>query len=133
MVAVFLAVCATAVCAVAAVSRLWKTPPSGTLIAFATAPGRVAVDGDDNGIFTKHLLKHLSTPGLAVEQMLKLVRRGVMTETRDFQVPWENSSLTGDFFFNPLPRASSSAASENVDAIQPLTVRLDQLRLVPAD
>ncbi len=83
--------------------------PSGTLIAFATAPGSVASDGEgSNGVYTKHLIEHMSVPGLAVEQLFKRVRVGVTRETRDRQVPWESSSLKGDFYFRP-PQVAAAA------------------------
>ena len=70
--------------------------PSGTLIAYATAPGRVASDGGgDHGLYTQHLLKHLNTPGLPVEILFKRVREGVERETKSQQIPWESSSLKG--------------------------------------
>ncbi len=75
--------------------------PAGTLIAFATAPGSVAQDGDSggNGLYTGALLKHLGTPGLAVEQMFKRVRVDVVAASKNSQVPWESSSLSRDFSF----------------------------------
>ncbi len=74
--------------------------PSGTLIAFATAPGSVAADGDgENGVYTKHLLQQVRQPGVPVEQLFKQVRNGVMADTKERQVPWESSSLRGDFYF----------------------------------
>lgn len=76
--------------------------PRGTLIAYATAPGSVAADGADgerNGVYTKHLLRHLATPGLPTEQAFKNVRIGVIRDTGSKQVPWESSSLTGNFHF----------------------------------
>jgi uncharacterized caspase-like protein len=75
--------------------------PAGTLIAFATAPGAVAIDGlgASHSLYTKHLLAHLNTPGLPVEQLFKRVRVAVTAETRRQQVPWESSSLMGDFCF----------------------------------
>jgi len=77
--------------------------PSGTLVAFSTAPGKISADGSGrNGLFTKHLLRHLDTPGLEVGQMFRRVRSGVMRDTHARQVPWENSSLVGDFYFNPV-------------------------------
>lgn len=76
--------------------------PSGTLIAYATAPGSVAEDGNGrNGVYTKNLLAHIATPGLPVEQVFKHVRIGVIRDTNQKQVPWEASSLTGDFYFAP--------------------------------
>jgi uncharacterized caspase-like protein len=89
--------------------------PSGTLIAFATAPGSVASDGTgSNGLYTEHLLKHLATPGLPVEQLFKRVRIDVTRDTKDKQIPWESSSLKGDFYFNdrPADTAGSAAASQ---------------------
>ena len=74
--------------------------PRGTLIAFATAPGAVALDGTGgNGVYTRHLLAQIKVPGLAVEQLFKRVRAGVLKETEEKQTPWETSSLTGDFCF----------------------------------
>ena len=75
--------------------------PSGSLIAFATAPGMVAQDGDgSNGVYTKHLLKHIAKSGLKVEDMFKRVRVDVESATQGQQIPWENSSMRGDFYFN---------------------------------
>lgn len=75
--------------------------PNGTFIAFATAPGDVADDGiGRNGVYTKHLLKEMGSPGAAVEEVFKKVRASVMQETGTRQRPWEMSSLTGPFVFN---------------------------------
>ena len=74
--------------------------PSGSLIVYATAPGSVAADGKGrNGIFTKNLLLHLNTPGLEVGTMLRMVRVSVKKDTDGKQVPWESSSLEGEFYF----------------------------------
>ena len=74
--------------------------PGGTFISFATAPGRVAADGTGrNSPYTKHLLQALKQPNIPIEQVFKVVRRNVMEETKGEQVPWENSSLVGDFYF----------------------------------
>ena len=77
--------------------------PIGTLVAFSTSPGGVALDGPrgEHSIYAKHLLQHLPTPGLAIEQMFKRVRIEVAQETGRVQVPWESSSLTADFCFQP--------------------------------
>ena len=84
--------------------------PGGTLLAYATAPGKVANDGTgDNGLYTQYLLKHLPTPGLPVEIVFKRVREDVEKETKSQQVPWESSSVKGDFFFVP-PRLIAQVA-----------------------
>jgi hypothetical protein len=75
--------------------------PKGSLIAYATAPGEVAADGPErNGIFTKYLMKHMIKPNLPVELVLKQARIDVANETNGRQIPWESSSLMGDFYFN---------------------------------
>jgi hypothetical protein len=72
---------------------------TGTLIAFSTAPGAVALDGNgSNSPFTKALARHLRTPGLEVRQMLTRVRADVAAETRGRQIPWDNSSLLGEVY-----------------------------------
>ncbi len=74
--------------------------PAGSFISFATAPGQVASDGQGrNSPYTKHLLNALKQPNVPIEQVFKQVRRNVMDETGGEQVPWENSSLVGDFYF----------------------------------
>jgi len=82
--------------------------PTGTYIAFATAPGRTASDGTGtNGLYTQHLLEALRQPGLKVEEVFKRVRVGVRRSSKDQQVPWDSSSLTGEFYF----RSGSDSAS----------------------
>ena len=75
--------------------------PSGTLIAFSTAPGSVAIDNpqQQNSVYTKHLLANLRMPGMPIERMFKRVRVEVAQETQQQQVPWETSSLMGEFCF----------------------------------
>ena len=74
--------------------------PVGTLVAFATAPGSVASDGQaGNGLYTYHLLNALQQPGLKVEEVFKQVRGAVRRESQGKQVPWESTSLEGDFYF----------------------------------
>jgi uncharacterized caspase-like protein len=78
--------------------------PLGTMIAFSTAPDGVALDNpqEKNSLFTKHLLEHIQSPGLPVELLFKRVRVAVSKETANVQVPWESSSLTGDFCFRTI-------------------------------
>jgi uncharacterized caspase-like protein len=77
--------------------------PTGTLIAYSTAPGGIAYDGKDgkHSLYTKHLLSHLATPGMPIELLFKRVRIGVTKETDRLQIPWESSSLVSDFCFRP--------------------------------
>ena len=74
--------------------------PTGTYIAYAAAPGRVALDGEgNNGLYTGELLKARPLPGLKIEDAFKRVRVAVQDKSGTQQVPWESSSLTGDFYF----------------------------------
>lgn len=74
----------------------------GTLIAFATQPGNVALDGSGrNSPFTSALLKHLGQPGRDITRELIDVRRDVLAATGGKQVPWDNSSLTGEVVLKP--------------------------------
>jgi hypothetical protein len=76
-----------------------STLGAGTLIAFATAPGQVALDGEGtNSPFSAALTRHIGTPGLEVQQMLTRVRAEVVAATKGKQVPWSNSSLLGDVY-----------------------------------
>jgi uncharacterized caspase-like protein len=76
-----------------------STLGAGTLVAFATAPGQVALDGTGaNSPFSAALSRHLGTPGLEVQQMLTRVRAEVVAATKARQVPWSNSSLLGEVY-----------------------------------
>lgn len=85
----------------------------GTLLAYSTAPGEVAADGSGrNSPYTTALAKAIRTPGLPVEQVFKRVRIEVLERTGERQVPWESSSLTGDFmFFDKAPEPVVAAAA----------------------
>ena len=76
-----------------------KHTPKGTYIAFATSPFVVASDGTGrNSPYTEALKTAITTPNIKIEDMFKQVRR-IMEKIN--QTPWENSSLVGDFYFNP--------------------------------
>src|SRR5262245_21252738 len=81
-----------------------STLAAGTLIAFATAPGKVALDGEGaNSPFSAALSRHIGTPGLEVQQMLTRVRAEVVAATKSQQVPWSNSSLLGEVYLAEKP------------------------------
>jgi hypothetical protein len=77
--------------------------PKGTLIAYSTAPGDVALDGkasERNSPYTRNLVRAINEKRLPIELVFKQVRRSVQQETAGAQTPWENTSLTGDFYFH---------------------------------
>lgn len=78
------------------------TAPSGSLVAYATAPGSVASDGaGSNGLYTRHLASTLLSPGLPLEEVFKQVRSAVRRDSNGQQTPWENTALEGQFYFVP--------------------------------
>ncbi|MDP2847301.1 MAG: caspase family protein [Humidesulfovibrio sp.] len=117
--------------------------PTGSLIAYATAPGSVASDGTgENGIYTKHLLQTMRTPGLPITDVFMRVRMGVVAETGKKQVPWESSSLTGYFYLSgegqaaqaPPPAAPATAqpqasAPAPAPVAQPLDIKAEKKRM----
>lgn len=86
--------------------------PVGCVLAYATAPGRVALDGDggSNGLYTKHLLRELAVPEASIEDAFKRVRLNVRVESRGHQVPWEMASLEDPVFLFPQRRPVLSEA-----------------------
>ena len=74
--------------------------PRGTLIAYATAPGKTADDNAEgaNGLYTQELLKQLPQPGLKIEDMFKQVLEGVAEASKEAQQPWVESSIRGNLF-----------------------------------
>ncbi|MGI9318762.1 MAG: caspase family protein [bacterium] len=74
--------------------------PTGTFLAYATAPGNVALDGDGtNSPFTAALAQEMTDVGVPIEQVFKQVRVRVLEQTQGAQTPWDTSSLTGQFYF----------------------------------
>ena len=89
----------------------------GSYVAFATAPGALAQDGEgQNSPFTAALIKQMTVPGLEIESMMKIVRREVRDQTNQSQVPWASSGLLGDFYFMPslVPKNLPLAAATTV-------------------
>lgn len=75
--------------------------PSGSIIAFATSPGKTAFDGSgNNGLYTSALLKYIQFPNIKIEDVFKRVRSLVREKSKGEQIPWENTSLEGDFYFH---------------------------------
>jgi uncharacterized caspase-like protein/formylglycine-generating enzyme required for sulfatase activity len=89
--------------------------PAGILIAYSTAPGAVAADGSGrNSPYTEALSVAMRDLHEPVEQVFKRVRVGVMSATSGKQVPWESSSLTGDFYFAAPGKTPAAAPTATV-------------------
>lgn len=96
--------------------------PRGALLSYSTAPGDVAADGiGANSPFTEALASAIRTPGLKIEETFKQVRRNVLAATGDRQLPWESTSLTGDFYFTPGGQSQPVAPTQPVSVAPPPT------------
>ena len=77
--------------------------PPGTFMAFATAPGNVADDGDEkseNGLYTRHLLAELKRQDSRIEDVFTRVKLQVQQSSRGRQIPSESTNLAEDFSFD---------------------------------
>jgi formylglycine-generating enzyme required for sulfatase activity len=89
--------------------------PSGTYIAFATAPGKTASDGKgENGLYTQELLGNLKQPGLRLEDIFIRTRVAVKKKSNGLQVPWENGALESVVVLNDKGAADPTAAAPTI-------------------
>jgi hypothetical protein len=106
-------------------------PPaaSGMYIAFAAAPGGVALDNprEPNGLFAKHLLVALDTPNLTIEQVFNEVRRRVHDESHGVQLPWTSSSMMGDFWIGEAFKAVELATRRSISPSQGISRSLESV------
>ena len=87
--------------------------PPGTILAYATAPGNLASDGDGaNGLYTEQLLREMKVPEAKIEDVFKRVRLTVRRRSNGQQIPWESTSLEEDFWFIPPKEMQKLAAAE---------------------
>ena len=72
----------------------------GIFISFSTGPNSTASDGSgDNSRFVECLSDFILTDDLKIEELFKKTRVKVINESKHKQIPWEHSSLVGDFYF----------------------------------
>ncbi|MEE4012138.1 caspase family protein [Roseibium sp. FZY0029] len=94
--------------------KIQETGGEGSVIAFATSPGDVALDGDGaNSPFTSALIRHIDTPNASIQTVMTRVTGEVYEETEKKQRPWVNASLIGEVFLNKqeVPAATTTVAS----------------------
>lgn len=95
----------------------------GMLIAYATAPDQVALDGEGlHSPFTQALLEWIDQPGLEVGRVFRRVRERVMDLTDGAQVPWVEEAVIGEFYLNGdrAPEAKTAQKPEDLfwDSVQ---------------
>jgi hypothetical protein len=101
--------------------------PPESLLAYSTAPGEVADDrdaGNGHGLYTHHLLRELKQSGAKIEDVFKRVRFWVRRETQGRQVPWESTSLEGDFYFDPGFRAATRTDEDSQSEVAGMSQRM---------
>lgn len=104
------------------------TAPAGTLIAFSTAPGKVALDGDGpQSPYSAALAESIPVPGIPIEDVFKRTRRQVLAATKGAQTPWEHSSLTHELVLRAAA-ATPEASGRPAVAAAPTPSELDEVR-----
>ena len=94
------------------------SPPTGTLVLYATEPGKVASDGTGrNGLFTESLLKQIKKPNVEYDQMVKALSAEVWQKSNKQQFPWKEGNSLQDFYF------SVSAVSQAIPTPTPLVTQ----------
>ncbi len=89
--------------------------PPRTFLAYSTAPGQVARDGSgSNSPYTGALVDALTLPARKLEDVFKIVRTQVAATTNNEQIPWDNSSVFDDFYFQ-IPSSPEAALAADED------------------
>jgi len=91
--------------------------PKGLLVAYATAPGKLASDlsvNGNNGLFTSNLLKYISEDGLSISELFIKVRTAIQKESHGRQISFVDSVLVGEqpfcFALGPCEKGMSTTA-----------------------
>lgn len=100
--------------------------PTGTIVAYATAPGSVAADGTGaNGVYTEQLARQLREPGLDIKDVFDRTAQEVERITSGKQRPREEVGLRGRYVLkegSAVPNPGVQTASVRAEpAIQPGT------------
>jgi uncharacterized caspase-like protein len=100
-------------------------PPSGFLMAFASAPNIVAADGQGPyGAYATALAEMIRQPGMALDEVFARTRLRTHEATNGLQIPWHSANL-GDASFVFFEQAEAVAA--------PLVREVRRIEEVPAE
>lgn len=105
--------------------------PPGTYLAYATAPGNTADDGDEaagNGLYTRFLLREIVQPQARIEDVFKRVRLQVRRASAGKQVPWDSTSLEEDFYFAQGQRVPAATERDRDAAFDEEKAHWDRVR-----
>jgi formylglycine-generating enzyme required for sulfatase activity len=92
--------------------------PTGTIVAYATAPGSTADDGAgrSNGVYTEQLARYLGRPGLDIKDVFDRTAQEVERLTAGKQRPREEVGLRGRFV---LKEGGQQVATARVEPVPP--------------
>ena len=119
-------------------SEISTKSSAGTMIAFSTDPGAIALDGPsgENSPFATALLRNMETPGISISTVLDRVREEVWNKTNKKQRPWTNTSIIGEFYLAAPPAAQVAAlpgslplGNVGAPAVSPLVAQQIELRV----
>lgn len=96
-------------------SANFPSQAKGVYIAFATEPGGSAKEIDDHGLFTLSLCDAIEQHGSEkIEDVFKRVRKDVVNQCGE-QIPWDHSSLLGDFYFQDAAALLKKSVAQGKD------------------
>lgn len=77
-------------------------PPVGTMIIYATEPGKTAIDNAEgsNGLFTGELVRHIETPDIDIYEVMRRIDKG-LADRNTPQTPYPEGTFRTQFMFNP--------------------------------
>ena len=120
--------------------------PSGSIVVYATEPGKTAEDGAGrNSPFTAQLLQHIRTPGLEVNEVFRRTGLGVMQATKNAQIPTIYKKFHGIAYLGtrpnnrdqepvpPPPPPISSLYDQLVNATGTVTITVTQDTELPPE
>lgn len=88
----------------------------GLIVAYATSPDEVALDGQDrNSPFTKAFLRRLNEPGLEIETLFRRVANDVNLATEGRQRPETYVSLVNEYYLNQNDRIAWEKLKDSED------------------
>jgi Caspase domain len=100
------------------------------LIAFATAPGEVALDGNGrNSPFTSALIKYLPQSNKELRSVLTDVKADVQLSTKREQIPWSHDNLVTNLYLNGGGDAPVAAVQETTPPAVVKDPQQDEARL----
>lgn len=75
--------------------------PAGSFIGFAASPGKTASDGiRKNGTYTEAILKYIELKNITIDELFNKVNKEVRIQSAGKQIPFKNSSLEDNYYFN---------------------------------